>query len=63
MTLPDPIAVEDFLRPPERAAATISPDGTRIAFLPRGRTGSTSGSPTSTATPSHGASPTTRPAP
>lgn len=32
-TPPEPIAVEDFLRPPERAHATISPDGTRMAFL------------------------------
>jgi dipeptidyl aminopeptidase/acylaminoacyl peptidase len=27
------ISVEDFFSPPERAAATISPDGTRIAYL------------------------------
>ena len=33
MALPDPISVEDFFRPPTRAAATISPDGTKIAFL------------------------------
>ncbi|MEQ3553871.1 S9 family peptidase [Pseudonocardia nematodicida] len=33
MALPDLIAVEDFLRPPERTAATISPDGSRLAFL------------------------------
>ena len=33
MTLPDPIAVEDLLRPPDRTHATISPDGTRLAFL------------------------------
>ena len=33
MALPDLIAVEDLLRPPERARASISPDGTRIAFL------------------------------
>jgi dipeptidyl aminopeptidase/acylaminoacyl peptidase len=33
MALPDYISVEDFFNPPLRAAATISPDGTRIAFL------------------------------
>ncbi|MFC4565930.1 alpha/beta fold hydrolase [Nocardiopsis mangrovi] len=33
MALPDLIAVEDLLRPPERTGASISPDGTRIAFL------------------------------
>jgi dipeptidyl aminopeptidase/acylaminoacyl peptidase len=33
MALPDPIAVEDLLRPPQRTNATISPDGTRIAYL------------------------------
>ncbi|OLL73967.1 peptidase S9, prolyl oligopeptidase active site domain protein [Pseudonocardia sp. Ae168_Ps1] len=33
MALPDRIAVADMLRPPERTAATISPDGTRIAYL------------------------------
>ncbi|OZM71099.1 S9 family peptidase [Amycolatopsis antarctica] len=33
MALPETIAVEDFLRPPERTGATISPDGTRLAFL------------------------------
>jgi dipeptidyl aminopeptidase/acylaminoacyl peptidase len=33
MALPDLISVEDFFNPPIRAAATISPDGTRIAFL------------------------------
>ncbi len=33
MSLPDLIAVDELLAPPERAAATISPDGTRIAFL------------------------------
>ncbi|MGV0873750.1 S9 family peptidase [Mycolicibacterium sp. XJ879] len=33
MALPPQITVEDFFRPPVRAAATISPDGTRIAFL------------------------------
>ncbi|WP_193044076.1 alpha/beta hydrolase family protein [Mycolicibacterium baixiangningiae] len=33
MTLPELIPVEDFFRPPVRAGATISPDGTRIAYL------------------------------
>ena len=33
MARPDTIAVEDFLRPPERTRATISPDGARIAYL------------------------------
>src|SRR3954466_6250349 len=33
MALPDTISVEDFFNPPTRAAATISPDGTKIAFL------------------------------
>ncbi|ABK75051.1 S9 family peptidase [Mycolicibacterium smegmatis] len=33
MPLPQPISVEDFFRPPVRAAAKISPDGTRIAYL------------------------------
>ncbi|MBN9735866.1 MULTISPECIES: S9 family peptidase [unclassified Pseudonocardia] len=33
MNPPETIAVEDFLRPPERTGASISPDGTRIAFL------------------------------
>jgi dipeptidyl aminopeptidase/acylaminoacyl peptidase len=33
MALPDLISVEDFFNPPTRAAATISPDGTKIAFL------------------------------
>ncbi|MGH3915364.1 MAG: TolB family protein [Pseudonocardiaceae bacterium] len=33
MTLPDLITVEDFFRPSERSGASISPDGTRIAFL------------------------------
>ncbi|WUI29048.1 S9 family peptidase [Mycobacterium sp. NBC_00419] len=31
--LPEFITVEDFFSPPERAGATISPDGTRIAYL------------------------------
>lgn len=33
MALPEPISVEDFFRPPVRAGATISPDGTRMAYL------------------------------
>jgi dipeptidyl aminopeptidase/acylaminoacyl peptidase len=33
MALPELISVEDFFNPPTRAAATISPDGTKIAFL------------------------------
>lgn len=33
MALPELISVEDFFSPPERTAAKISPDGTRIAFL------------------------------
>ena len=33
MALPDLISVEDLFSPPERAAATISPDGKRIAYL------------------------------
>jgi dipeptidyl aminopeptidase/acylaminoacyl peptidase len=33
MALPDLISVEDFFAPPVRAGATISPDGTRIAYL------------------------------
>ena len=33
MSLPDRISVEDFFSPPEKAAAAISPDGTRIAYL------------------------------
>ncbi|WP_063000061.1 S9 family peptidase [Nocardia jinanensis] len=33
MTPPRFIAVEDFFGPPARAAASISPDGTRIAYL------------------------------
>jgi dipeptidyl aminopeptidase/acylaminoacyl peptidase len=33
MPLPDRITVEEFFSPPEKAAATISPDGTRIAYL------------------------------
>ncbi|WP_304106982.1 S9 family peptidase [Mycolicibacterium bacteremicum] len=32
-TLPQRISVEEFFSPPERAGATISPDGTRIAYL------------------------------
>lgn len=33
MALPARISVEDFFNPPEKAGATISPDGTRIAYL------------------------------
>lgn len=33
MALPDLITVEELFSPPERAAASISPDGTRIAYL------------------------------
>ncbi|MGV9800734.1 S9 family peptidase [Mycobacterium sp. NPDC003449] len=33
MALPEIISVEEFFNPPERTAATISPDGTRIAYL------------------------------
>lgn len=33
MPLPRLITVEEFFGPPERARATISPDGTRIAYL------------------------------
>ncbi len=33
MALPARISVEDFFGAPERAGATISPDGTRIAYL------------------------------
>jgi dipeptidyl aminopeptidase/acylaminoacyl peptidase len=33
MALPELITVEDLFAPPVRAGATISPDGTRIAFL------------------------------
>jgi dipeptidyl aminopeptidase/acylaminoacyl peptidase len=33
MALPDLIAVEDLFGPPERSGASISPDGTRIAYL------------------------------
>lgn len=33
MALPEKITVEEFFSPPERALATISPDGTRIAYL------------------------------
>jgi hypothetical protein len=33
MALPEMISVEDFFAPPVQAAATISPDGTRIAYL------------------------------
>ena len=34
MALPDIITVEDFFGPPEQSGASISPDGTRIAYLP-----------------------------
>ncbi|MGV0744831.1 alpha/beta fold hydrolase [Mycolicibacterium sp. XJ870] len=33
MALPEIISIEDFFSPPVRAGATISPDGTRIAYL------------------------------
>ena len=33
MALPALIPVEDFFKPPTRAAATLSPDGTKLAFL------------------------------
>lgn len=33
MALPELISVEDFFNPPTRAAAAISPDGRRLAFL------------------------------
>jgi Tol biopolymer transport system component len=33
MSLPERITVEEFFSPPTKAAATISPDGTRIAYL------------------------------
>lgn len=33
MALPELIDVEDLFGPPERSGATISPDGSRIAFL------------------------------
>jgi dipeptidyl aminopeptidase/acylaminoacyl peptidase len=33
MALPDMVSVEDFFAPPVRTGATISPDGTRIAYL------------------------------
>jgi dipeptidyl aminopeptidase/acylaminoacyl peptidase len=33
MSLPDLIPVEELFGPPTRAAATISPDGTKVAFL------------------------------
>lgn len=33
MALPELISIEDFFSPPERTAAKISPDGTRIAYL------------------------------
>lgn len=33
MSLPDRISVEDLFSPPEKAGASISPDGSRIAYL------------------------------
>jgi len=33
MALPEQISVEEFLKPPKRTGATISPDGTRMAYL------------------------------
>ena len=33
MALPELISVEEFFSPPERTAARISPDGTKIAYL------------------------------
>ena len=33
MTEPELISVDDFFKPPVRAGATISPDGTRVAYL------------------------------
>src|ERR1700712_5151692 len=33
MPLPEMISVEDLFSSPQRAAATISPDGTRLAYL------------------------------
>ncbi|GAA5062613.1 S9 family peptidase [Nocardia callitridis] len=33
MALPEYLSVEDFYRPPVRSGATISPDGTRLAYL------------------------------
>ena len=33
MALPALIPVEDFFKPPTRAAATLSPDGTKLALL------------------------------
>jgi len=33
MALPEIITVEDLFNPQVRAGATISPDGTRIAYL------------------------------
>lgn len=55
MALPERITVEDFFRPPERAGASISPDGTRIAYLAPWKNSSTSGSRTSTGAPNRGA--------
>ncbi|MFJ5223755.1 S9 family peptidase [Streptomyces sp. NPDC088400] len=33
MALPDPIPVEEFFAPPSRTSVSLSPDGTRIAYL------------------------------
>ncbi|MFH8490819.1 S9 family peptidase [Streptomyces longisporoflavus] len=33
MALPEPISVEDFFAPPPRASVTLSPDGTKLAYL------------------------------
>lgn len=33
MTTPEPISIEDFFGPPARTGASISPDGTTLAFL------------------------------
>ena len=33
MAIPEQISVDDFFRPPTRAEASISPDGTKIAYL------------------------------
>jgi len=33
MALPGPIAVEELFAPPARAAVSLSPGGTRIAYL------------------------------
>lgn len=33
MALPKPISVEEFFTPPVRSRASLSPDGTKIAYL------------------------------